>query len=333
MSLPDAVAVIMFAAIVMYAVFGGADFGSGVWDLLAGGPKRGASTRRLIDHAIGPVWEANHVWLIFVLVFLWTGFPEPYAALMRSLAVPFWLVGLGVVMRGAGFALRKYSPTLRAARLAGIVFAVASLLTPFFLGSIAGTIASGRIGLDTGALPLSTVLEPAPLLGGILAVLTCTFLAGVFLLSEASRLGDNELVSSLRGRVMASGVLTGTVALAGVFPLRADAETLADGLDGRAAIIVIFSAVSGLATLLLLRAGRYKVARITAAGAVASIVAGWGIGQYPWILVDNVTIEASAGADATLLGLLIAAGAAAVLVVPALVALYVLADSDRIGTS
>ena len=93
----DAVAAVMFAAVTLYAVFAGADFGTGLWDLLAGGAKKGAPTRRLIDKALGPVWEANHVWLIFVIVLLWSGFPRPFATIMRELAVPFWLVGLGIV--------------------------------------------------------------------------------------------------------------------------------------------------------------------------------------------------------------------------------------------
>ncbi|MEZ5167711.1 MAG: cytochrome d ubiquinol oxidase subunit II [Acidimicrobiales bacterium] len=130
MSLADVVAAILFAAVVLYAVFGGADFGSGVWDLFAGSAERGGRLRRLVDHAIGPVWEANHVWLVFVLVFLWTGFPVVFADLMRTLSIPFWLAGLGIVLRGSTFAFRKFSPSLRWARIAGATFAVSSLMTP-----------------------------------------------------------------------------------------------------------------------------------------------------------------------------------------------------------
>ncbi len=331
MSVAEAVALIMFVAVIAYAVLGGADFGSGVWDLLAGGTRRGAPTRRLIDHAIGPVWEANHVWLIFVLVYLWSAFPEPFAALMRTLAIPFWLVGLGIVLRGAGFALRKYSPTLGAARVAGVVFAAASVVTPFFLGSIAGTIASGRVGLDTEPLGLSSAFAPASLLGGVLAVCTCTYLAGVLLLSEAHRLGDTEFTDGFRPRVLIAGVVTGAIALAGVFPLRADAPTLADELAGRAAVVVVVSAIAGAVSVELVRRGGYRRARWFAAVAVASIVAGWGIGQYPWVLVDHVTIADAAGGRATLIGLLVATGVAAVLVVPAMITLFVLADSNKVG--
>ncbi len=339
MSLAEVVAVIMFVAVVAYAVFGGADFGSGVWDLLAGDDRRGAPTRRLIDHAIGPVWEANHVWLIFILVFLWTGFPGPFAAMMRSLAIPFWLVGLGVVLRGGGFALRKYAPTLRAARWAGITFAISSLITPFFLGSIAGAIASGRVTPAGETLGIGAALSPASLVGGALAVATCTFLAGVFLAAEAHRLGQSELAEILRRRSIAVGIGTGTLAAVGVIPLRADAPTLSERLIGfggagigPAAPLVAISAVAGIATLWLLHRHQFGLARICAVGAVASIVAGWGVAQYPWILVDQVTIDAGAGHRATLIALLVASGAAAVLVVPPLLFLFSLAGSNRVGT-
>ena len=185
MSPADAVAAIMFAAVILYAVFGGADFGSGVWDLTAGNAERGARLRRLIDHAIGPVWEANHVWLIFVLVLLWSGFPEPFTDLMRTLAIPLWLASLGIVLRGAAFAFRKYSPTLRWAQTAGVVFAASSLLTPFFLGAIAGAVASGRVPAEGDAGLWTSWLSATSILGGVLAIATCTFMAGLLLAAEA----------------------------------------------------------------------------------------------------------------------------------------------------
>ncbi|MEE9416009.1 MAG: cytochrome d ubiquinol oxidase subunit II [Acidimicrobiales bacterium] len=330
MSTADLVAGVMFAAVVLYAVLGGADFGSGAWDLLAGDARRGASTRRLIDHAIGPVWEANHVWLIFVLVFLWTGFPVPFATLMRTLAVPFWLVGLGIVLRGAGFAFRKYAPTLRWARAAGVTFALSSLMTPFFLGMITGAIASGRVG--TGDDSSTAWLSPTSFLGGSLAVLTCTFLAGVFLSAEAQRIGDESLAESLRIKSLAVGAVTGIVALVGIIPLRSDAPTLSDGLVGRAAPLVLLSAIAGATTVWLLARRKLRLARGSSAVAVAAIVIGWGVAQYPWILVDQTTIEDGAGAAATMTGLLIASGLAAVLVVPPLIYLFILADTNRLGS-
>ena len=140
MSLELAVAAALFAGVVIYAIFGGADFGSGFFDAAAGGAARGASTRTLIDHSIGPVWEANHVWLIYVLVTWWTAFPMTFAATMSTLAVPLLLALLGIVLRGASFAFRKYAATLAQARFFGVVFAASSVITPFFLGAAAGAI-------------------------------------------------------------------------------------------------------------------------------------------------------------------------------------------------
>ena len=329
MSAADAVAAVMFAAVTLYAVSAGADFGTGLWDLLAGGPNKGAPMRRLIDKALGPVWEANHVWLIFVIVLLWSGFPRPFATIMRELAIPFWLVGLGIVLRGSGFAFRKFAPTLQAARLAGIVFAGSSFVTPFFLGTIAGAIASGRVG--AGIENEIIWLSPTSILGGILATATCAFLAAIFLTEEADRSGDVELAEELRLNAFITAAVTGMVALFGTVPLRDDAPTLFDGLTSRGAPEIILSTVAGLATLYFLRRRRLRTARISAVIAVAAIVLGWGFGQYPWILVDTVTIEEGAGHPATLTALLVASGIAAVVVTPALVMLYRLADTNRLS--
>jgi cytochrome d ubiquinol oxidase subunit II len=333
MTVAEAVAAVMFGAVILYSVFGGADFGSGVWDLTAGGARRGAPTRRLIDHAIGPVWEANHVWLVFVLVLLWTGFPGPFAAMMRSLAIPFWLAGLGIVGRGAAFAFRKYAPTLRWAQASGVIFAGSSLLTPFFFGAIAGAVASGRVPAAGAGDPWRAWLSPTSFLGGTLAVVTCTFLAGVLLAADADRLHQRALAEELRVKSMIGGAITGLVALAGIPVLVTYDDTLTDGLLGRGLPLVIASAVAGSWTMWLLWRGKLRTARITAAAAVASVVAGWGAAQYPWILVDEVSIEDGAGARAALIGLLVASGIAAIVVIPPLLYLFTLADSNRVGST
>lgn len=331
MSAADAVAFVMFVAVLLYAVFGGADFGSGVWDLTAGTPERGAALRRLVDHSIGPVWEANHVWLVFVLVVLWSGFPQPFALLMRDLAIPFWLAGLGIVGRGAAFAFRKFAPTLTWARTAGVVFAAASLATPFFLGTIAGAVASGRVGGVDPASPTAW-LGPTSILGGVLAVVTCTFLAGTLLAAEAESLGKATLAEQLRARSLVGGGVAGVVVAVGIVVLAADAPELVDGLLGRALPVVAIATLAGSAAMWLLWRRRLRPARLAAGVAVASVVAGWGIAQYPWLLVDEVTIEDGAGAQATLIGLLVAAGLALVVVVPPLLYLYSLADTNVIGS-
>lgn len=323
MTTAEIVARTFFTAIVLYAVLGGADFGTGLWDLLGGSDSRGAPVRRLIDRSIGPVWEANHVWLIFILVVLWTAFPRVYTALVGALAIPMWLAGLGIVLRGAGFALRKHAPTVRHARAAGITFALSSLITPFFFGSIAGAVASGRVTIEGDTLGVGAALGATPLIGGTLAVLTCAFLAGVFLLADASR-SDPQVAQQLSRNVLHVGVVTGAVALGAVFVLLDDAPTLANGLKTRAAPLVALSAIAGATTLALLARERYRLARPTAVLAVGSIVLGWGVAQFPWLLVDQVRIDDGAANETTLRALLVVSAVAGLLVVPSLVLLFAL---------
>ena len=146
----EVVGAILMTVLTLYAILAGADFGGGLWDLLAGGDERGRAPRELIDETITPVWEANHVWLIFALVVFWTGFPSAFAAVMTVAALPLWLAVLGVVLRGAGFAFRKEVHGLRSERLLGATFAVSSLLTPFFMGAVVGAVAVGRVSLSAG---------------------------------------------------------------------------------------------------------------------------------------------------------------------------------------
>ena len=234
-SLSDVVAVLMFVGVVAYALFGGADFGSGLWDLLAGGDEAGGALRAQIDRSLGPVWEANHVWLIYILVFMWTAFPTAFSALMTTLFVPWLLAGFGIVLRGATFAFRKFSATLGEARLYGVVFASSSLITPFFLGMIAGAVASGRVPADGYGDRWTSWTGPTSWLGGTLAVLTCSFLAGTFLAADFARAGHDDMAAAMGRRALVAGAITGAVALGAVLVLEADAESLADGLQGRGA--------------------------------------------------------------------------------------------------
>ncbi len=329
MSLEVAVAAAMFAGVIAYAVLGGADFGSGFFDLTAGSSRRGAELRTLVDHSIGPVWEANHVWLIYVLVIWWTGFPESFAATMSTLVVPLLLALLGIVLRGASFAFRKYSATLRQARLFGVIFAVSSVITPFFLGTVAGAIASGRVPMEEDGDRWSSWLNPTSLFGGAIAVGTCAFLAGVFLAADAHRSRRSRLAEDLRARSLGVGLVTGACVFAALVPISMDAPVLADGLAGRAAPLVVMAGLAGVATLVLVWRRRYSMARWPAVVAVASVVSGWGVAQYPWLLVDHVTIRAAAGASATLQGLLVAVGLAVVLVLPPLIYLLRLTQTEE----
>src|SRR5215212_10679625 len=176
----DAVAIVLFIAVTAYAVFGGADFGAGFWDLTAGGPERGERPRAVIDHSIGPVWEANHVWLIFALVVLWSGFSEAFASITLTLFVPLTLAAFGIVLRGSSFAFRRTVFRTRDRRNFGAAFAISSVLVPYCFGAVAGAIASGRVPAGGRAGdPWDSWLNPTSMLGGVLAVVVCAYLAAV----------------------------------------------------------------------------------------------------------------------------------------------------------
>ncbi len=322
MTLAAVVAMAMFLGVVVYALFAGADFGSGFYDLTAGAGERGGEVRTLIDTSIGPVWEANHVWLIYILVMWWTGFPGTFAAATTTLLIPLSLALAGIVLRGASFAFRKYAETYAQARLFGATFAASSLITPFFLGAAAGAIASGRVPADGYGDLIGSWTNPTSLVGGCLAVTTCVFLAGVFLTADAARAGSTDLAERMRARTLAVGVITGIVVFAGLYPVAHDAPTLSHGLRTAASPLLVLAAVAGVATLVLLYRRRFSPARVSAVIAVGSVVAGWGVGQYPWLLVDEVTINDAAGADSTLIGLLVVVGLAGIIVLPALAYLF-----------
>lgn len=331
MTLPEFVLSVMWIGVTLYAVFAGADFGAGMWDLLAGGARAGASQRRLIEHSIGPVWEANHVWLIFVLVVLWTGFPLAFAAIMSSLYVPLTAAAVGIILRGAGFAFRKSVEGLQLRRAFGVTFAASSVVTPFFLGAVAGAIASGRVSADASLIdPFAPWINPTSILGGTLAVVTCAYLAAVFLAADAVGHDQDDLAARYRRLGITAAVLAGAVALAGVFILRADAPDLFDGLIGRGLPLIAASAVGGLASVALLVRCRFRPARIAAVVAVTAVVWGWAAGQYPDLLVGELSIGDAAGSAVTLKAMLVCLAAGGVLIAPALVALLVMHARGRL---
>jgi cytochrome bd ubiquinol oxidase subunit II len=322
--LANLVAVVLFGGIVLYATFGGADFGAGFWDLTAGGAESGRLARALIDRSIGPVWEANHVWLIFCLVVMWTAFSGAFAAIMSTLYLPLGLAALGIVLRGSGFAFRKVSVRTSEQRASGAAFAAASVITPFFFGTVAGGIASGRVPSAGNGDPMSSWVNPTSMLGGALAVLVCAYLAAVFLIAEARARRDEGLEASFRRRATVAAIVTGGVAIGGIFVLRADAHRLFERLLGPGLPFVLVSAAAGLTALVLLRSGSPAVLRMLAAVAAVSVVAGWGVAQYPYLLGTHLSISAGAAPRPTLVSVVVVTAVAAVLVIPSLGALYVL---------
>jgi cytochrome bd ubiquinol oxidase subunit II len=320
-----ATAVVLFIGITAYSVFGGADFGAGVWDLVAGGAERGARPREIIDHSIGPVWEANHVWLIFCFVVLWTAFSPAYAAITLTLFVPLTLAAVGIVLRGSGFAFRKSVFRNRDRRNFGAAFALSSVLVPFFLGAAAGGVASGRVpaGGKTGD-PVNSWLNPTSVLGGVLAVVVVAFLAATYLTWDASRLDDPEMVEYFRRRTIWAAVASGVVSLAGLFVLRADARYIYDGLTSRGLPLVILSGLCGVGALVLTLRRQHRFARLAAIGAVASIVVAWGVAQWHYMLPTTLTVDQAASPSGTLATILGVTGVAVVLIFPAIGLLYLL---------
>jgi cytochrome bd ubiquinol oxidase subunit II len=320
-----AAAVILFVAITMYAIFGGADFGAGFWDLVAGGTRRGERPREVMDHAIAPVWEANHVWLIFVFVVLWTCFPEAYASITLTLFVPLTLAALGIVLRGASFAFRKAVFRTRDRRNFGAAFALSSVLVPYCLGTVVGGIASGRVpsGGKAGD-PWDSWVNPTSVLGGVLAVSVAAYLASFFLVRDAGRLSDATMVAYFRRRAIAAGIATGAVSLVGIFVLAADADYLFDGLTSRALPLVILSALSGIGALVLLLRRARRGARVAAVLAVGSIIVAWGVAQWDYLLPTSLTVDAAAAPSGTITAVVVATGLAVVLLGPAFTLLYVL---------
>jgi cytochrome d ubiquinol oxidase subunit II len=321
----DAVAAVLWVGVTLYAVFGGADFGGGFWALVAGNGERGRRAHALIDWAIGPVWEANHVWLIFMLVTLWTGFPEAFSSVMSTLFIPLSLAALGIVLRGAGFAFQRVAARSSARRFAEWSFAVSSVVTPFFMGTVVGAVASGRVPVGNAAGDAVTSwLNPVSLVLGVLFVATGAYLAAVFLVSDARRFGDPDLVGYFAVRARAAAVVAGALAVAGIFALHSDARFIYDGLTSEALPLVLASVVCGLGAMVLLWRGALRGVRPLAVAAVVAVIWGWGVAQYPYLLPQTLTIDEGAGASETLTAVLVVFGLAVVIVLPALALLFTL---------
>jgi cytochrome bd ubiquinol oxidase subunit II len=320
----DAVAAVLWVGVTLYAILAGADFGSGFWSLVAGSGARGRRARDLVDRAIGPIWEANHVWLIFILVTLWTGFPEAFGSLTSTLFIPLTLTALGIVLRGAGFAFNGVAGP-GGQRLARAAFGASSVLTPFFMGTVVGAVASGRVPVGNAeGDPVTSWTGPVSLVVGALFVAAGAYLAAVFLISDSRRLGEPELERYFELRARGAAVVAGALGIAGIFVLQADAPVLYDGLTGEGLPLVVLSIACGLGALVLLWRGARRGVRPLAVGAVAAVIWGWGAAQYPYLLPTTLTISAGAGASETLTALLVVFGVALVLVVPALGLLFTL---------
>jgi cytochrome d ubiquinol oxidase subunit II len=321
---------VILVALVAYALLGGADFGGGIWDLLASGPRK-AEQRRLVEHAIGPIWEANHVWLILVVVVLFTAFPRAFGAVSTTLFVPLSLLLVGIVLRGAAFTFRTYDDRGdRVQERWGLVFSASSVVAPLLLGIVVGALASGRLRVGDGVAPLSSQaapFSPFALACGLFACALFAFLAATYLAVEA----QGELRDDFRRRAIGAGVAVFVAAAVAAAVSALDAPVVFRGLTSRRWSLPLHlatgaAAVGAFAALL---AGRVRTARFAAAVQVALIVLGWGAAQYPYLVVPDLTLEGASGPRATQVVLLVALAVGALVLFPSLWLLFRIFKGER----
>jgi cytochrome d ubiquinol oxidase subunit II len=320
------VAGVLLAALVLYALGGGADFGGGVWDLLALG-STGARQREVIAHAIAPIWEANHVWLILVVVLLFVCFPLAFAAIGTALHIPLTLMLIGIILRGAAFTFRTYDRQDRTTgRRWSRVFAIASVVTPVMLGVCVGAVLSSRLRVDvaTGRMTtdyISEWLAPFPFALGLFALALFAFLAATYLTLETR---EDDLRRAFRARALGAAVATGVLAFTCLLIAREGAPRMHAGLAGRdwSLPFQIVTGVVAIGAIAALVAWRFKLARVLAALQVTLVIAGWGFSQFPYLVEPDLTIANSAAPPQVLRAVLWALAAGALLLLPALAFLY-----------
>lgn len=312
------IAGLMAAALVLYALLGGADYGGGVWDLFATGP-RAAGQRRLIAEAIAPVWEANHVWLILVLVILFTAFPPAFAAIGTSLHIPLTLMLIGVVLRGTAFTFRHYDDQHdRVQRRWGLLFSIASIITPILLGVVVGAVVSGNIRAPaSGGSFVSPWLAPFPFAVGFLALTLFAFLAAVYLTVEAK---DAALQDDFRVRAIVAGIGVFVTAGLALLVARRGAPVIWDHLltGWWAVLLHVATGLAAAGAFVALWIRRFRAARLLAAAQVVLILSGWATAQYPWLVVPEHTISSAAAPDSVLRPLLVALGLGVLLLAPSI---------------
>jgi cytochrome d ubiquinol oxidase subunit II len=318
--------VLLLAGILLYALLGGADFGGGIWDLFARGP-RADDQRREIARAIGPIWEANHVWLIFSIVVAFTVFPDVFAIVSTALYIPLSLALVGITLRGAAFVFRAYAHDVaRAQQGWGGVFAIASTGTPIILGMCSGAVASGNIRVIDGEFVGSywtTWLAPFPLVIGLLSLTICAYLAAVYLTIETA--GQGDLEKDFRTRALGTGIAFIVLSLIALPLTRSEAPQIWSGMIDREVwtlvpVAVVLSVMSGWAVW----SRRYQIARIAAVGAVAVLIGGWALAQYPYLIVPDITYDNAAASDPMLKVSLIVFAVGSLFLVPSLLLLFAL---------
>ena len=318
MPLETIIAAVMIAALIIYALLGGADYGGGVWDLFAFG-RRAPVQRALIADAIGPVWEANHVWLILVIVVLFTAFPPAFAAISTALNIPLTLLLIGIVLRGTTFTFRAHDAQHdEVQRRWSLLFSIASIITPLLLGIVLGAIASGTIRVENGVVVsgfLKSWLAPFPFSVGFFALSLFAFLAAVYLTLEAS---EKELQEDFRLRALLAGIAVGILALAVFLLAGTGAPTVRAGISRSwwALALHALTAAFAISAFYALWTRKYRLARICAAAQVTLILLGWAFAQFPYLVEPDMTIYSAAAPHATLQLLIIALAAGVLVLFP-----------------
>jgi cytochrome bd ubiquinol oxidase subunit II len=339
---PELLALAILVALNAYVLTAGADFGGGVWDLLATGPRR-ERQRTLVAHAIGPIWEANHVWLILVVVLLFTCFPPVFAALSVALHVPLTLALVGIVMRGAAFAFRSaFSGGGAEERAWGRVFSVASTVTPVLLGMMVGAIATGRVGeaaarvaRNAGAGSFANAfvrpwLSPFTVAVGFLALALFALLAAAYLCVEAE---DEALREDFRRRALGAWAASAVLALLALVLARLDRAHVGAALTREALALPLHAATAAaaLAALWALATRRWRLARAAAAAQASLVLWGWALAQRPYLLPPDLSVRAAAAPERTLLLALGALALGAAALVPSLWYLFAVFKSGAPG--
>jgi cytochrome d ubiquinol oxidase subunit II len=331
-SLAEVPMVFILLGLTLYIVLGGADFGAAIWQVATAPGEPGERIRDHAHESMAPVWEANHVWLIFVLTVTWTAYPAALGSLASTLSVALFLAGLGIIVRGAAYALRAGASDPREFRRIDAASAVSSIVTPFALGAAVGGVASGRVPYGNAAGHLFTSwLNPTSILIGALAVVFSAYLAAIYLAADAVRRDEPELVEPFRRRALGAGLIAGALAIGGLVVLHDDAHGLYRELvtgDGLPALFV--SVLAGITTFGLVVRRMFEPARYTGALAVAAIVAGWALAQQPRFL-PGLTIEQAAAPHDTLVSLIVAIVAGGILLLPSLTLLFRLTLGGRLG--
>jgi len=325
----DLLGAVMLLALAAYALLGGADFGGGIWDLLASGPRR-AEQRAAIERAIGPIWEANHVWLILVVVVLFTGFPAAFGAISTALFGPLVVLLVGIVLRGAAFTFRTYEePDGRAQARWSLLFSISSVVAPAMLGVVVGALASGRLRLGGPATAFGAFAALSPFTAAT-AALTCAsfaFLAAVYLSVET----DGALREDFRRRAVGAGVALFAAAAATAALSWREAPVVFHGLTSRAwsAPLHVATATCALTAFGALAAGRFRLARVAASLQIFLIVLGWGASQYPYLVVPEMTLASASAPRRTQVSLLVALAVGVWTLFPSLYLLFRVFKGER----